>query len=87
MKKSTLLSKLRFVIEKQIGIELYFLYRPKSKENTEILRVNLEGTTTQNKLEQNYITKIKQEIFNQDNEGKDIPTGTDWQLKHINEID
>ncbi|MCW3788297.1 Kiwa anti-phage protein KwaB-like domain-containing protein [Plebeiibacterium sediminum] len=87
MKKSTLLSKLKFVIDKQIGLELYFLYRPKSQDNIEILRANLEGTVTQTKLEQDFITKIKSQIFNQDNEGKEIPTGIDWQLKHINEID
>lgn len=87
MNKSTLLSKLKFVIVKQIGIELYFLYKPKNNENTEILRANLEGTITQTKLEQNFVTKIRHEVFNLDEEGKEIETSIDWQLKHIKDVD
>ena len=87
MEKSTLLSKLKFVVDKQVGLELYFLYRPKSADNIQILRANLEGTITQSKLEQDFIAKIKSQIFNQDSEGNEIPTGIDWKLKHIKDVD
>ena len=66
MDKSTLLSKLRFIIEKEIGLELYFLYRQKNDDPIQILRANLEGSKTQEKLESVFKSKIKSQLFQQD---------------------
>jgi len=87
MDKSTLLSKLRFIIEKEIGLELYFLYRQKNDDPIQILRANLEGSKTQEKLESVFKSKIKSQLFQQDEEGKELPSFVDWQLKHINTVD
>lgn len=87
MNKSTLISKLQFLTTKKIGLELYFLYRKKAEDPIEILRANLEGTSAKKHLESVYISKIKLQLLNQDNEGKSIEDAVDWKLKHISEVD
>lgn len=86
MDKSTLLSKLHFVTTKDVGLELFFLYRQKSNDPIQILRANLEGTEAQKRLEKVFINKIKNQIFNQNEEGKSIDENPEWTLEHIKDV-
>jgi hypothetical protein len=88
MNKSTLLSKLNFIVTEQVGLEMYFLHQsPKADEGIEILRVNLEGTAVQTRLEKVFKDKIKKQFFGQNDEGKSIDDAPEWFLKHIKDVD
>jgi hypothetical protein len=87
MNKSTLISKLQFVSTKKVGLEMYFLYRKDTDAPIEILRANLEGSIAKSRLESVFVSKIKHQLLNQDEEGKSVSDKAEWMLKHINEVD
>ncbi len=87
MNKATLQTKLQFLNTQQAGLELYFLYRKKADDPTQILRANLEGTIAQTRLENIFINKIKSQLFNQDDKGEPLSDSPEWTLKHIKDVD
>lgn len=87
MNKADLQSQLQFISTKQVGLELYFLYRQKTNDPFQILRANLEDSTTQSRLEKVFVNKIKNQFLNQDEEGKALEGSPDWFLKHIKDVD
>ncbi|NOW98961.1 Kiwa anti-phage protein KwaB-like domain-containing protein [Mucilaginibacter sp. SG564] len=86
MDRSALINKLQFVSTDAVGLELYFLHRKKQIDPIEILRVDLEDTSTQSRLESVFINKIKSEFLNQDEEGRSLQEDYVWHLKHIRDV-
>lgn len=87
MNKATLVSKLKFVGDKNPGLELYLLFRKTQDDAIEILRADLEESGAKARLQSVFINKIKSQLLNQDNEGKSIEGFQDWNLKPISEVD
>ena len=63
MNKGILQTKLQFIVEKNVGLELYFLYQKATNDPFTLLRAHLDGTTAQLKLETLFTTKIKQQFL------------------------
>lgn len=87
MNKANLISQLKFVSDKQPGLELYFLYKGSHEAPIEILRADLEDNGAKERLQSVFITKIKNQLLNQNNEGKSIDGFADWFLKPIGKVD
>lgn len=87
MNKAILQTKLQFVCDKKVGLELYFLYRQKSDDPIQILRANLEGSIVQERLEKVFINKIKNQLFGQSDSGESLADSSEWSLKHIKDVD
>lgn len=86
MTKENLISKLSFIKDKQVGLELYFLYKS-PEQNLSILKVNLEDQIAYTRLRHVFIEKVKNQLLNVDEEGKSISDSIDWVLKSIAEVD
>lgn len=87
MNKPLLQSKLQFLDDKSIGLELYFLYQKTGNEPFSILRAHLDGSTVQTKLENLFISKIRQQFLGKDISGKPLKDPPVWDLKHIKDVD
>jgi hypothetical protein len=87
MNKALLQSKLQFLDEQNVGLELYFLYKKEANEPFTLLRAHLDGTTVLAKLESLFISKIRQQFLGKDISGKILKDSPQWNLKHIKDVD